>query len=109
MNIQRRFNKNAHKGFYGASYITYGKIEFDEKNILENPISGENTEFYGTYRYFSLFTPEVGYKVLIAKKIAVNLHVGTSWLIELKGKGDVDNKSFDNWVLNAGLAIGYNF
>jgi hypothetical protein len=103
------YNKNEHKGFYGASYITAGSIKFDEKNIFPNAATGASTDFDGTYTYLSLFSPELGYKLLIGNKVAINLHMGTSWLIEFKGKGDVDNKSFDNWVLNGGFAIGYNF
>lgn len=103
------FSKEAYKGFYGASYATYGNIKFKEENLITNPISGSTEEFEGKYRYFSFFSPEIGYKFLITEKIAINLHVGTSWLIEVKGKGDIDNKAFDNWVLRSGIAIGYNF
>ena len=103
------FNKNAFKGFYMANYITGGTIEFDKENIYDTSIFGGDGKFYGTYRYLSIFSPEIGYKFLIANTVAVNLHIGTSWLIEFKGKGDVDNKSFDNWVPRAWIAIGYNF
>ncbi|SFN61133.1 hypothetical protein SAMN04487989_1027 [Bizionia echini] len=102
------FNKKAaSKGFFLGSNLTYGKLDFDKKDISRVP--GSNLDFEGTYTYFSFFSPEVGYKILIVDKIAINLHVGTSWLIEVKGKGDIDNKAFDNWVLRAGLAIGYSF
>lgn len=103
------FNKNDYKGFYFGNYITGGTIEFDENNIYDTSVFGGDGKFYGTYRYISLFSPEIGFKFLIANTVAINLHVGTSWLIEFKGKGDVDNKSFDNWVPRAGIAIGYNF
>ncbi len=103
------FNKNDYKGFYFGNYITGGTIEFDEQNIYDTAVFGGDGKFYGTYRYLSFFSPEIGFKFLIANTVAINLHVGTSWLIELKGKGDVDNKSFDNWVPRAGIAIGYNF
>lgn len=103
------FNKNSHKGFYYGNYLIFGNYEFDENNIYDTSVIGGDGKFYGTYRYFSFFSPEVGFKFLIANTIAVDLHLGTAWLIELKGKGDVDNKSFDNWVPRAGIAIGYSF
>lgn len=103
------FNKNAHKGFYYANYLVFGNYEFDEENIYDTSEFGGDGKFYGKYRYFSFFNPEVGFKFLIANTIAIDLHIGAAWLIELKGKGDVDNKNFDNWVPRAGLAVGYSF
>jgi hypothetical protein len=103
------YNKSEHKGFYSASYITAGTVKFDEKNIYTNGTSGANTDFDGSYNYLSLFSPEFGYKLLLGNKIAVDFHFGTSWLIEFKSKGDVDNRAFDNWTLNGGISIGYNF
>jgi len=92
------FNKHEHKGFYFANYTMYGSIKFDDKG------------FSGTYSYISIFTPELGYKFfLLDDKFTFDLHLGISWMIEFKGKGDVDNKSFDNWVPKLGLALGYRF
>ncbi len=103
------FNKHHYRGFYFANYLLFGSIEFDAENVYDTSIFGGDGKFYGKYKYFSFFSPEVGFKFLIAKTIAVNLHVGTAWLIEFKGKGDVDNKAFDNWVPRLGLSIGYQF
>ncbi|MDO4727696.1 MAG: hypothetical protein Q4B43_01695 [Bacteroidota bacterium] len=91
------FNKTDTKGFYFTSSYTVGSIEYEKNNQ------------YGRYTYFSFFTPDVGYKLVIAKTVSVDLHVGTSWLIEVRGRGIVDNKDFDNWVPRLGLSVGYRF
>jgi len=96
-----------YKGFYYANYLLFGNLEFDD---TARYFFGENRRFAGKYRYFSLFSPEIGWKFLLFNQnIALDLHAGVSWLIEFKGKGDVDNKSFDNWVPKLGIALGYRF
>ncbi|MGM0636564.1 MAG: hypothetical protein ACQESK_10905 [Bacteroidota bacterium] len=102
------FNQKDIKGFYLGNSILGGSIEFDEDNFLADSEAGEES-FYGKYRYLSFFAPEIGFKFLIANTVAVNFHVGTTWLIEFKSKGDVSNSMFDNWQVRAGVAIGYNF
>jgi len=101
------FNELENKGFFIGGHIGSGNIKFEEKNV--NLSSSTPVDFEGTYAYLTLFAPEVGYKFVISEKFAVSLHGGVAWLIEAKGKGDVDNKSFDNWVGRAGLSLGYNF
>lgn len=103
------FNKNDYKGFYLYSSLLFGNIKYDENNIYDTSIYGGDGKFFGRYRYFSFFTPELGFKFLIAEKIAISLSLGTAWLIEYKGDGDIDNKWFDNWVVKGGLRIGYKF
>lgn len=103
------FNKSDIKGFFFSNYFLFGNLEFDEDNAYNTDVITGDGNFYGKYKYLSLFAPEVGFKFLIAKTIAINLHVGTSWIIEIKGKGDIDNHMFDNWVTRAGLSIGYSF
>ncbi|TYC18085.1 hypothetical protein ES677_01525 [Bizionia gelidisalsuginis] len=103
------FNKEAYKGFYAGSNFTTGTIKFEEDNVYKENIFGVQDNFSGKYKYLSFFAPEIGYKFLIAKSVAVNLHVGTSWIIERKGEGDIDNQMFDNWVARAGLSVGYTF
>jgi len=99
------FNKHEYKGFYFADYIMYGSIKFDDTYYL--PLFG-SLKFNGTYSYFSFFSPEIGYKFfLLDDKFTFDLHLGVSWMIEIKGKGDVDNKHFDNWVPKFGFALGY--
>jgi len=100
------FSKEEYKGFYYANYLGYGRIEFDETIYL----IGGTANFKGTYSYFSLFSPEIGWKfLLLDDRFTFDLHVGTAWMIEIKGKGDLDNRSFDNWVFKVGIALGYRF
>lgn len=99
----RSFFKN-NKGFYYKNAIGYGSLEFD-KTFTILPF---NT-YIGSYRYFSFFQPEIGYDILIAKKLRLNFNFGTQWQIELKGKGDVDNKTFDNWLTRGGARLSYDF
>lgn len=100
---KRFFNKQETKGFYFGSRIMAGSIYFD------GYISSLSKFFEGRYSYLSFLAPDLGYKLLIAEKISVDLHLGTAWLIEIKGKGDVDNKDFNNWVFRGGLLVGYRF
>jgi hypothetical protein len=100
-------NEKTNKGIFIGGHIGSGSITYENNDAVLG--SSEPVKFDGTYRYLTFFAPEVGYKFLIAQKVAVSLHVGTAWLIEVKGKGDVDNKNFDNWVGRAGLSIGYKF
>jgi len=98
------FNNNEYKGFYFANYLNYGRIEFDKTIYL----IGSSFGYRGTYSYLSFFSPEIGWKfLLLDDRLTFDLHLGTAWMIEFKGKGDIDNRSFDNWVIRAGLALGY--
>jgi len=103
------FNKHEYKGFYSAGYILGGNLEFDG-TVRYVDKSKDNRRFVGRYRYFSLFAPEIGYKLLLFdNNLDLDFHLGVAWMIEIKGKGDVDNKSFDNWVPRLGVALGYRF
>ncbi|RZK08004.1 MAG: hypothetical protein EOO43_21500 [Flavobacterium sp.] len=94
------FNKVKHAGVYYSNYLSYGNIKFDEN------IDGEN--FDGTYSYFSFFSPEVGYKIDL-NGFTIDPFIGIMWKLEIKGKGDIDNKNVDEWAPRAGLKIGYRF
>uniref|UniRef100_UPI004049EAAC hypothetical protein n=1 Tax=Flavobacterium sp. TaxID=239 RepID=UPI004049EAAC len=101
------FGKKDFQGIYLSSYLIYGRYSFDEANV--SSFGGETIPFKGKYEYFSIFSPEIGYKLLVSKNFVINLHVGAAWLIETKAQGDVDNQSFDNWAGKFGLALGYSF
>ena len=88
-------------GFYGENFISYGNIKFDEQ-------IGSLGKFDGTYSYWSIFNPNVGYRFLIGG-VSIDPSIGANWKWEVKGKGDVDNKNVDNFVLRAGIKIGYSF
>ncbi|MFL9845097.1 hypothetical protein [Flavobacterium rhizosphaerae] len=88
------------KGLYTANYFSYGSIKFD-KNF-------DFGRFEGTYSYFSLFNPELGYKFMLGN-ISVDPFLGAMWKIEIKGQGDIDNRYTDEWAVRAGLKIGYQF
>ena len=91
------FNKEKNQeGFYTANYLSYGAIKFDKDG------------FDGTYSYFSFFSPEVGYKIPIGN-FSIDPFIGITWKIEVKGKGDIDNKNVDEWTPRAGIKIGYSF
>jgi len=102
-------NKQEYKGFYYANYVSYGNFKFDDTVYYIDQSKG-NRRFVGRYRYLSLFAPEIGYKLLLFdNNLELNLHLGVAWLIEFKGKDDVDNKSFNNWVPRLGVNLGYRF
>lgn len=89
-------------GFYGENFISYGNIKFDED------IAGLGN-FDGTYSYWSIINPNIGYKFIIGKGLSIDPSIGANWKWEVRGKGDVDNKYIDNFVFRAGIKIGYNF
>lgn len=89
-------------GFYGENFISYGNVKFDET------VAGVG-KFEGTYSYWSIINPNVGYKFMIGKNVSIDPFIGANWKWEVKGKGDVDNKYVDNFVFRAGLKIGYTF
>lgn len=89
------------EGLYTGNYLSYGNIKFEED--LEF-----GAKFDGTYSYFSFFNPEIGYKMVFGN-FSVDPFIGAMWKIEIKGKGDIDNKNVDEWAPRAGLKIGYTF
>jgi len=95
------FKKGVREGFYAENFLSHGQIQFDDV------INGE--EFEGKYSYWSIFNPNVGYKILLTKNLSIDPSVGFNWKWEVKGKGDIDNQYFDNFVFKAGVKLGYNF
>lgn len=96
----RTYFNDKHQGVYYANYLSYGNIKFDEK------VSG--FDFDGTYSYFSFFAPEIGYKIQLGN-ISIDPFIGVMWKLEIKGKGDIDNKNVEEWAMRAGLKVGYTF
>lgn len=94
------WNKEDYKGFYTHSGIESGDIKFDQYT----PIG----RFEGKYRYISFFNPSIGYKAKLGK-FSIDPSIGFQWNIEIKGKGDFDNKFVDNTSLKLGLKVGYSF
>lgn len=88
------------KGLYSSNFLSYGNIRFDETVLA--------TKFKGTYSYFSFFSPEVGYKFKTGN-LAIDPFVGIMWKLEIKGKGDIDNKNVEEWTPRVGVRIGYQF
>ena len=91
------FNKESWKGFYTQSGIEGGTINFSASN------------YSGSYKYFSFFNPDLGFKWQVSKGFSIDPSIGCMWKIEFKGTGDVDNKIFTNFVPKIGLKIGYSF
>ena len=95
------FKRNVREGFYGENFIAHGQIKFNEM------INGTN--FEGKYSYWSIFNPNVGYKIQLTKNLSLDPSVGFNWKWEVRGKGDIDNRYFDNFVFKAGVKLGYTF
>jgi hypothetical protein len=89
--------KESWKGFYLQSGFEGGTIKFS------------NVNYSGSYKYLSLFNPDLGFKWQVSKRFSIDPAIGFMWKIEIKGSGDVDNTSFDNVVPKIGLKIGYSF
>jgi hypothetical protein len=91
------FKKESWSGFYIQSGIEAGSVKFSE------------TIYSGTYKYFSFFNPDLGFKWQVSKGFSIDPAIGCLWKIEWKGTGDVDNKIFTNFVPKLGLKLGYSF
>lgn len=87
------------RGLFYANEIKYSTIKY------------KDSRFSGRYSYFSFFTPELGWKVMFGKSKSFGFEVsgGVDWAIEIKGKGDVDNKHFDNWKPKVALGLSLGF
>lgn len=93
--------KGVREGLYLENFITHGEIKFDDT------INGE--KFEGKYSYWSIFNPNIGYKIQLTKNLSLDPSLGFNWKWEVRGQGDVDNKYFDNFVFKAGVKLGYTF
>lgn len=94
--------KDKWDGLYIENTVSYGNIKFDENVAVFG-------KFEGTYSYWSIFNPNVGYKITVAKNVSLDPYVGANWKWEVKGKGDIDNKNVDNFVFRAGVKLGFTF
>jgi hypothetical protein len=90
-------------GFYTENFLTYGRIKFDQKML---PLIQD--QFIGTYSYWSLINPNIGYKLNVGK-FSIDGFAGFNWKWEVKGKGDFDNNLTENFVTRVGLKAGYRF
>ena len=97
----RSYFGKTREGFYLENFLTHGEVKFDEN------IAGE--QFEGKYSYWSIINPNVGYKIQLTKNLSLDPSVGFNWKWEVKGKGDIDNRYFDNFVFKAGVKLGYTF
>lgn len=94
------FSKEKYNGLYFQNEAEFSSIKFKE-NV-------DGLKFEGTYSYFSLVSPQIGYKIKLGN-FSIDPSIGFQWVIEYKGKGDLDNKNFDNTAFKAGLQVGYSF
>lgn len=95
------FKKGVREGFYGENFLTHGEIKFNEM------VNGER--FEGKYSYWSILNPNLGYKIQLTKHLSIDPSLGFNWKWEVRGKGAIDNKYFDNFVFKAGVKLGYTF
>lgn len=102
---QRTYFSGKSNGLYMGNYLSYGNIKFDENVSYLGSISDN---FEGTYQYFSFFSPEVGYKIQ-AGPVAIDPFVGVMWKLEVKGKGDIDNRNVEEWTPRVGIKVGMVF
>jgi hypothetical protein len=97
------WKKGSTNGIYTENFWSYGNIKFDEPQIL--PLQ---SKFNGTYSYFSMINPNLGYKINVGN-FSLDPSLGFNWKWEFKGKGDFDNNLTDNFVFRVGAKVGYRF
>ena len=91
------FTKNANEKFYYENLLQYAKFKFSDAG------------YSGVYEYFSFINPNMGYKFLIGKHFTIDPSVGFNWKVEIMSRGDVDNRTFDNFIAKGGIKLGYRF
>lgn len=97
------------RGGYFENLFSFARVNFDGNYFEKNDIPKIHPQvFKGSYIYWTLINPSFGYRFK-AKPIFVDVFGGFTWKWELKGRGDVDNKQFDNFVFKAGVKIGFIF
>lgn len=92
-------NKGSKKGFFTDDYLIYSNIKFDEYVYPIGNVTGK-------YRYWSLINPLLGYRFEIGK-LVIDPSIGFNWKWEVRGKGIVDNKNYDNFIFKAGIRLAY--
>lgn len=82
---------------YSESFLTYGNIKFDEGTALCN--------FNGTYAYWAPDQRKCRISVCAGRFLhrSVDRFARKS---QVKGKGDINNREFDNLMWRAGLKLG---
>lgn len=100
------FNKEQ-RDLYIENMIGYSSVTFD-KHFPANAIA-DAAHFKGRYSYVSLIAPAVGYKIIFGGGFSLDPSIGFNWKWEIKGEGDIDNKNTNNFVLKAGVKLGYSF
>ncbi len=93
--------KESWNSWYVENFLSYGSIKFDETIV-------PGLQYEGTYSYFSMINPNVGYKINFGQ-FSLDPSIGFNWKWEFKGQGDVDNKYVDNFVPRVGMKLGYRF
>lgn len=96
----RRYFKNELKGIYVEGFLTYGQVKFDDTFL--------GFDVDGKYSYWSLINNNIGYRINLGNFV-IDPSLGFMWKWEVKGKGIIDNKDYDNLVFRAGLKVGYKF
>jgi hypothetical protein len=98
------FNKDRFSRWYIQNSVSTGYIKFKGSNYFKN----EKYDYDSTFSYFSIFQPEIGYRINIWK-FSIDPAIGWQWNIELKSQGGLDNKTIDNTFVKVGLKVGYSF
>lgn len=93
----RYYFSKPNSGLYYGNNFSYGRICFEEMDVE------------GTYEYISFFSPEIGYKLMLADQISIDGFAGYMWKIEIRGGGFIDNRNVDNWTPRVGIKLGYQF
>ena len=86
-----------------------GQGVYMDNSLLHSQVKFSKDGFEGKYTYWSIINPELGYKVVIAKKIVLEAGAGIIWKWEVNTKSDLDNKDFDNLVPKFTIKAGYRF
>ncbi|MGG7033850.1 MAG: hypothetical protein ACI7YS_01505 [Flavobacterium sp.] len=95
--------------FYLSKNSIYDKLYIESLLWSYTRLKFSDANYSGVYEYISPFNPNIGYKFKLGKKFTIDPSVGCTWKIEIMSRGDVDNRSFNNFVGKAGIKVGYQF
>lgn len=83
--------------FYFDNLLGYSNVKF------------KDSDYSGTYEIITPINMSLGYKAFLTNKFSIETYVGSVYNIEIKSRGDVDNKDFKNDNFKFGFKFLYQF
>ena len=83
--------------FYYDNLLGYSNVKF------------KDSDYSGTYEVITPINISLGYKAYLTNNFIIETYIGSVYNVEIKSRGDVDNKDFKNDNLKFGFKFLYQF